>query len=110
MITTGSTNITDFIGNHDAFNEQQFSYDEEKNVYHCDQDTFDWWNQVVNDQHALQERIKDLIEVYGSEAVNEVVARAVDVELEYQAYALGRTPWTVQQRARKLGIHTLKKA
>lgn len=25
------------------------------------------------------------------------------------AYALGRTPWTVQQRARKLGIHTLKK-
>lgn len=74
--------IKDFIGNYGAFNDGQFTYNDDKDVYICDQDTFDWWSKVVSDNQALKNRLAELRETFGSDAVQEVIDQASDVELE----------------------------
>lgn len=74
--------IKDFIGNYGAFNDGQFEHDDEQGAYLCNQDTFNWWSKVVNDNQALEDRIAALKEIHGSDAVGEVVANASNVDLE----------------------------
>lgn len=68
---SGVDYISDFIGNTGALIDGQFAWDEEKNTYVCDQETFNWWNKVVGEHQALNYRIQDLTEEHGSEAVND---------------------------------------
>lgn len=82
--------VIDFIGNYDALNDGQFTYDEETGVYKADQGTFDWWETVITDQIKTEERIQELKEKYDAEEVDRVVNAAADVDLEDLAGAINK--------------------
>ncbi|EGY51312.1 hypothetical protein [Neisseria shayeganii] len=82
---TGCNFIADFIGNTGALDDGQFEWNEEQNAYICNQETFDWWEKVISDNQALENRIAELIEEHGSDAVYKVVADAAYGDLEDHA-------------------------
>ncbi len=69
---TGCDYVGDFIGNHDALNTQ-FIYDDENDVWVCDQETFEWWSQVINENQKLNYRIEEMKEKYGSDKIHNVL-------------------------------------
>jgi len=73
--TSGVNYISDFI------DSSAFDWDEDRDAYVCDRETFDWWDTVVADHQLLNERIADLVKEHGSEAVYEVVNTAGNVDL-----------------------------
>ena len=73
---SGVDYIADFIGNHGALSDGQFTWDDERGAYVCDQDTFDWWDAVVKANQALDDRIHDLVQEHGVEKVYEVANEA----------------------------------
>lgn len=73
---TGVDFVKDFVGNHGAFVDGQFTRVTESDAYECDQDTFDWWEQVIADHQALEYRIQELSSTHGSDRVAEVVNEA----------------------------------
>lgn len=79
--SSGIDCIQDFIGNTGAL-PRQFSYDEDENAYVCNQDTFDWWHAVVEDNQALMDRMDKLKEEHGSEAVEAAISDLVGGDLE----------------------------
>lgn len=81
---TGTDCTIDIIGNYGGLNGQ-FVYDEESDVYHCNQDTFVWWERVLDEQQELNDRIAELKKEYGSERVQEVLEAVGDFDLEDQA-------------------------
>jgi len=87
---SGCDYITDFIGNTGALADGQFTYDEDQDAYICDQDTFDWWERVVNDNQELEDRIYDLVNEYGSEALYGVINDAGNFELEDHAASINQ--------------------
>ena len=82
---SGVDYISDFIGNTGALNDGQFEWDEDRDAYVCDQETFDWWDTVVTANQSLDDRIHELVEEHGSEAVYEVIRAAGSVDLEDHA-------------------------
>ena len=80
----------DFIGNHGALADGQFSFNEELNAYECDQDTYEWWAKVIADHQALEDRIAKLREVHGSDAVQAVLGQVGGYDLEDLAAAINR--------------------
>lgn len=81
---TGTDCTIDIIGNYGGL-DGQFVFDEESNVYHCDQDTFVWWDRVLHEQQELNDRIAELKKEYGSQPVQEVLEAVGDFDLEDQA-------------------------
>lgn len=81
-----STDYTvDFIGNNGALSDNQFKLDEETGFYHCDQDTFDWWEKVLADHQEVDDRIKSLSDQFGSDKVQNIISKAnVFADLEDQ--------------------------
>lgn len=77
---TSTDYIQDFIGGAEGFDDH-----DEDGIYHCDADVFAWWERVVSDNQALENRIHDLCGQYGSERVHAVVADAGYVDLEDHA-------------------------
>lgn len=84
----GANWISDFIGNTGAFEDGTFTYDEEKDAYIVSQDDYEWWEGIVRQQEELDERIYELKQEHGSEAVSEVVKDAADTDLEDRASAI----------------------
>ncbi len=82
--------IDDFIGNYGALTDGQFTYDNELDAYICNQETFDWWEQVIHDNQNLDYRIQELIETHGTDAVYEVIDSAVGVDLKDHAAAMNK--------------------
>ena len=82
---TGINWIQDFIGNTGALSDGQFVWDDEQDAYICDQDTFDWWSKVVSDNESLENRIHELSQQHGGDAVSAVVSDAANVDLEQLA-------------------------
>lgn len=82
---SGVDYISDFISNTGALIDGQFEWDEDRDAYVCDQDTFDWWSVVVTTNQALNDRIHDLVQEHGSEKVYEVIHAAGSVDLEDHA-------------------------
>jgi hypothetical protein len=83
---SGVNYISDFIGNTGALNDgHQFEWDEDREAYVCDQETFDWWDTVVTANQSLDDRIIELVKEHGSEAVYEVIHAAGSVDLENHA-------------------------
>lgn len=78
----------DLIGNYGALSDGQFTYDADADVYRCDQDTFDWWATVLAAEQELDDRIADLAEEHGSDAVYNAIGTAGDCDLEDQAAAI----------------------
>lgn len=77
--------VIDFIGDHII---DDFTYDEERDVYITDQETFEWWEKVIKDRQKLDERIDDLIQIHGYDKVVEAIDKAGNVELECEAAAI----------------------
>lgn len=88
--STGADYVQDFIGNYDALADGQFIWDEEAGAYQAEQDTFDWWSEVISAQNALAERIAELKKEQGSDEVEAVVAAASEVDLEDHAAAVNK--------------------
>lgn len=82
--------IKDFIGNYGALHDGQFTYDDELDAFICDQETFDWWETVVNNHQALAYRQQELIEKYGSDAVYKALESAGNVDLEDEAASINQ--------------------
>ena len=82
---SGVDYISDFIGNHGALADGQFTWDDERDAYVCDRETFAWWADVVEANQALEDRIHGLVQEYGAEKVYEVVHAAGSVDLEDHA-------------------------
>jgi len=82
---SGVDYISDFIGNTGALIDGQFEWDEDRDAYVCDQETFDWWSTVVTANQALDDRINALVQEHGSETVYEVIHAAGSVDLEDHA-------------------------
>jgi hypothetical protein len=82
--------VADFIGNHGGFCIDIFDYDDYHDIYHCDQDTFDWWEKVINNQQDLDNRILLLTDQFGYERVVEAINNAHDSDLEHHAYYMNK--------------------
>lgn len=87
---TGVNYISDFVGNTGAHTDGQFEWDEDKDAYICDQDTFDWWSKVVDDNQKLEDRIYQLREEHGHDAVEQAIGDAFDCDLEDHARAVNQ--------------------
>lgn len=85
---SGVDYIDDFIGNTGALNDGQFLWDDEDDAadaYICDQETFDWWDKVVSDNQALEDRIHALQQEHGYDAVHDAVMDSYANDLEDHA-------------------------
>lgn len=82
---TGVNYVQDFIGNWGAFADGQFIHGEQSGTFACSQDTFDWWVKVLADQQQLDERIAELEDANGSDAVREAIGDAGNTDLECMA-------------------------
>ena len=82
---SGVDYVLDFLGNHGALADGQFAWDDERDAYACDKETFEWWEAVVAANQALDDRIHDLVQEYGLEKVSEVVEGAGGGDLEDHA-------------------------
>ena len=81
---TNTDYITNFIGNHRAFLDGQFNYDDADDVFLTSQETYDWWYKVVNDQQVLVNRLNDLRSVYKVHVIMDVI-NTVSCDLEDHA-------------------------
>ena len=82
--------IIDFMSNFGALTDGQFVFDEALDAYVCTQEIFEWWDEVIDENQALEYRIHDLIKEHGSDAVNEVTQYAGDDDLAYHAVRVHR--------------------
>ncbi|MNC21863.1 hypothetical protein D3C75_698490 [compost metagenome] len=80
--------INDFIGNNGGLRPDGIAYDAEHGTYSASEEEFAWWEKVVADQQQLDNRIAELKEAHGAEAVDAVVSGAADVDLEDYAAAV----------------------
>lgn len=87
---SGEDTALDFIADAGALDDGQFKRDLDHDTYICDQDTFDWWHSVVDDNQALANRIHDLVQAHGHEAVYGAIEEADNVDLEAHAAAINR--------------------
>lgn len=88
---TGVNTAADIIGNYGGLSDGQFRYNEEANAYECTPETFEWWKRVLADHQALEERIAELVEEHGSDAVYEVVDSVGGYDLEDMPTAINAT-------------------
>ena len=77
--------VQDFVGNGGGFENKDFVYNHEDDVFEVTAQAFGWWNQVISDQQELVYRIDELKEEHGSDAVNEVLYSVGGHDLEDDA-------------------------
>ena len=77
--------VQDFVGNGGGFENKDFVYNHEDDVFEATAQAFGWWNQVISDQQELVYRIDELKEEHGSDAVNEVLESVGGHDLEDDA-------------------------
>lgn len=66
--------IKDFIGNTGARDDGQFVFDDDKDVWLCDQQTFDWWDDVIGQYQEMDNRIYTLKKEHDADQVDTIVA------------------------------------
>jgi hypothetical protein len=82
--------LADLMGNYGALNDGQFVFDAERDAYICAQETFKWWDNVIDEHQELEYRIHELIQEHGRDAVLEVIEDAGDGDLESHASRMNR--------------------
>ncbi|GBF73194.1 hypothetical protein PA598K_01479 [Paenibacillus sp. 598K] len=87
LSSNGTDAAADMIGNHGGFGSEswQFDLDADTGIYEASQETYDWWEKVLTENEELEERIEALKEEHGSDAVQEVIEAAGNVDLEDHA-------------------------
>jgi hypothetical protein len=73
---TGLDWFREFIGNTDALNTSDFGLDTEVLLYTCTKETYDWWSRVALAHQLLEDRMYELVQEHGSEAVYAALAGA----------------------------------
>jgi hypothetical protein len=84
---TGVNWIGDFVGNTGATSDGQFVFDDDPEspsyyTYLCSQDTYDWWQSIVKQQQAVDDRVHGLKAEHGYEAVDAVIRSVGNADLE----------------------------
>jgi len=69
-----------FIAVNGGFINGDFTYDKELEVYKCSHYTYDWWKKALCDNECLDERIEELVEMYGSDEVEYALDDEVKVD------------------------------
>ena len=85
---SGVNCAADIIGNYGGFVDGQFVYNEDADAYDCTPEVYEWWKRVLADHQALENRIAELVEEYGSDAVYAVMNRVGGYDLEDQPAAI----------------------
>jgi len=75
----------DFIGNH-----LTTDWDEDRDAMTMTQETFDWWNNVINQHQALENRIHALSIRLGQSAVYIAIGNEGNCDLEDQPHYINR--------------------
>ncbi len=57
---TGIDWTQDLIGNAGAFADGQFVWSDEDDAHLCDQETYDWWDQYINDYETTEDDMVNL--------------------------------------------------
>ncbi|MMZ66507.1 hypothetical protein D1872_290090 [compost metagenome] len=70
----------EFVANWGALDDGQF-VKTDAGTYLADQETVDWWVKALNAKQALEERISELKEEHGVEAVGDVLSQVYDNDL-----------------------------
>lgn len=80
--------VQDFIGNVGALNDGQFVYDSEKDVYDVSKENYEWWTNTIQLHQRLNDRIEELSQEHGRDAVDEAI-RGIDLlDLDDEAKAM----------------------
>jgi len=83
---TNTDYVVDFIGNTGALDDGQFfDYDDDTETYTATRETFDWWETVVGDNQALEDRLHELRQEHGIESVHNAIGEAGNCDLEDMA-------------------------
>lgn len=73
---TGVDYISDFVGNTGALIDGQFEWNEDRDAYICDQETYDWWKEGVASNQKLVNRthelVKELSEIKGGSILSKI--------------------------------------
>ena len=72
----GTDYTADFVGNWGALSDGSFTWSDDLDGYVCDQPTYDWWAQVIEDHQTLIYRIESLEDIHGDVAVCNVITFA----------------------------------
>jgi len=92
--STGVDDPEGLIGNYgkldDEPNMDGFYWDNDRCVYLVSLDTYNWWSRVIQEQQGLEDRLHELRQQYGSEAVYAVIEDMPSVDLEDHATVLHR--------------------
>lgn len=78
---TGVDWIQDFVGNAGALIDGQFTAQDD-GTYVASKGTFEWWEKAANEHQAMDERIEELSDLYGSDVITNIVSLVADVDLE----------------------------
>lgn len=74
--------ISDYIGNWGATSDGQFIRSEDGEAdYVAEQETVEWWVKAIDAQQALDNRVDELKEEHGSEAVENVLNEVIENDL-----------------------------
>lgn len=85
---TGIDYAVDFIGNAGALDS--FDWSDDHDAYYVSADIYNWWSRVLQEQQALEDRLHELRQQYGSEAVHAVILEMPNVDLEDHSTVLHR--------------------
>lgn len=80
--------VQDFIGNNGALNDGQFVYDDEKDAYLVSSDDYEWWSNTIQLHQQLNDKIAELSDEHGSDAVHDVINGVNYLDLDDEAKAM----------------------
>lgn len=84
----GEELIFEFLETHCAFVAEQFIYIEEEDLYACEEETFDKWQSIIEQQSELSRRIKNLKVEHGDLFIGEIINKAFFHSIEDEAEAI----------------------
>lgn len=85
---TGTNWAQDLIGNAGALDDGQFVYDEDKDAYLVSKGDYEWWSETIRLHRELEDRIDELSNEHGRDAVDEVLLGIDTLDLQDDAKAM----------------------
>lgn len=73
---TGCCCVKDLILNNECYSD--FVHDEERDVWSCDQKTFEWWSEHTRATEQANQLVRVMREEFGTEAIDRVVGEACE--------------------------------
>lgn len=86
---TGINMISDIVGNVGGFNDGQFTATDD-DAYICNQERFDWWDDVIDGMQKMYDRVHEMKEEYGAAAINDALDQEFTDELPLYVDAVNK--------------------